>query len=189
MKTTTKLINLIIVLALFSNCAKDNCDDSTKNLFVDKTYLPYIIPYSDTSTRLFLKNGKDTLLFKSQGLKETIEVQKGNDENDCRTYNLQKFSLTMTASDTDFFELKLFVMINSSLSYGSINLNNKYLIKNLYADYFINYYPPVIKINVLDNIYDTVNVVTMAPNCNIYTKPNLGIIKIETSNSKYELIK
>jgi len=189
MKTKTKLLNLIIALSLFSNCLKEDCDNSTENKYVDKNYLPYIIPYTDTSTRLFLKNGKDTLLFKSQGLNETIEIEKGNDIGNCKTYKLQQYSLKMAASDTDFFEVSFFAKVNSTLNYGKYNFNDQFMSKEIFDDALVLYYPPVIKINILNSVYDTVNVVSLKPNGNIYSKKYIGIIKIETSNSIYELIK
>lgn len=82
MKTTHILLSLAVLLLLWSAC-KPSCPDPGNQVnYVDKTYLPDIIPYSDTSTALFLKNGKDTLLFKSQGLKESY-VGSSTLDSDC----------------------------------------------------------------------------------------------------------
>jgi hypothetical protein len=182
MKTKTKLLNLIIALSLFSNCLKEDCDNSTENKYVDKNYLPYIIPYTDTSTRLFLKNGKDTLLFKSQGLKETIEVQIGNDIGNCKTYKLQQYSLKMAASDTDFFEVKYFAIINGIPSF-SYNSNYR---KMNEVDYdFLAWR----SIRVLDNNYDSVAFNHNKYGDSVYSKTKIGAIRIKSLNNVYELIK
>jgi hypothetical protein len=187
MKQTKTFTILLFAILLINACSKDNCDDSTKNLFVDKTYLPYIIPYSDTTTRLFLKNGTDTLLFKSQGLKETIEVQKGNDENDCRTYNLQKFSLTMTASDTDFFRISYYVDKDNT-GFVQISISNLVEANPLYDLAYIKYYPPILKEKVINVIYDTITINKNNRGDILITKPNLGLIKVKSDKFIYELI-
>jgi hypothetical protein len=188
MKTKTKLLNLIIALSLFSNCLKEDCDNSTENKYVDKNYLPYIIPYTDTSTRLFLKNGKDTLLFKSQGLKETIEMQKGNDIGNCKTYKLQQYSFKMAASDTDFFEFKYVSLVNSSPRaqfefYIGDNYNKTYQSYNLYS------YLKAKKITILNTSYDS-SYSLPDPNFEeIYINLNVGLLKVKTSKYSLELIK
>ena len=187
MKQITKLLFLFTTLVLFGNCAKDECQGSTYNKNVDESYLPDIIPYSDTSTRLFLKNGRDTLLFTSQGLKEEI-VKDYSGEGTCDTYNLQQFSLKMAASDTDFFEIKYYATrkIGTVVTLGI----NDYDITQEY-DYsnFRYYYPPIIKIEILKNSFDTVLVLPLTSTGNLYIKPKLGILKIKASFNTYELIK
>ena len=188
METTKTFTSLLFIILIINACSK-GCPEGDKpfDKGVDKSYLPYIIPYSDTSTRLFLKNGKDTLLFKSQGLKETFTVE-GVPEI-CDKYKLQQYSLKMAASDTDFFEVSFFAKVNSTLNYGKYNFNDQFMSKEIFDGALVLYYPPVIKINILNSVYDTVNVVSLKPNGNIYSKKYIGIIKIETSNSIYELIK
>ncbi|MFA9212314.1 MAG: hypothetical protein ACEQSR_00505 [Candidatus Methylacidiphilales bacterium] len=188
MKQTKTFTILLFAILLINACGKDCPDSKPIEKEVDKSYLPYIIPYSDTSTRLFLKNGTDTLLFKSQGLKET-KTLRGAGEGSCDKYNLQQLSLKMAASDSDFFEVSFFAKANSSLNYGNYNFNYQFISKEIFDDALVLYYPPVIKINILNTVYDTVNVVPLKPNGNIYSKKYIGIIKIETSNSTYELIK
>jgi hypothetical protein len=187
MKKLKLLTSLLFIIFIINACSKGCPDGAPTEKNVDKTYLPYIIPYSDTSTRLFLKNEKDTLLFKSQGLKETYTTQGVAEV--CDKYKLQKYSLKMAASDTDFFEVSFFAKENSSLNYGKYSFNYQFMSKEIFDDALVLYYPPVIKINILNTVYDTVNVVPLKPNGNIYSKKDIGIIKIETSNSIYELIK
>jgi hypothetical protein len=191
MKTKSKLLNLIIALSLFSNCLKEDCDNSTENKYVDKNYLPYIIPYTDTSTRLFLKNGKDTLLFKSQGLKETIEVQIGNDIGNCKTYKLQQYSLKMAASDTDFFEVKYYADKDGTLynNYEIINGINFSKTKTYLSDDYVNYFPIIYNTTILNNRYDSIKTSTNSSNEIVISKPKIGVLKIKTANVLYELIK
>jgi len=187
MKQITKLLFLFTTLVLFGNCAKDECQGSTYNKNVDKSYLPDIIPYSDTSTALFLKNGKDTLLFKSQGLREeTVKDYSG--EGSCDTYNLQQFSLKMVASDTDFFEIKYYATRKVG-KVVTIGVNDYDKTKEYDYSNFRYYYPPIIKIEILKNSFDKVLVVPLTVTGNLYIKPKQGILKIEASFNTYELIK
>lgn len=107
MNQTKPLTILLFAILLINACSKD-CTEKTINKYVDQSYLPYIIPYSDTSTRLFLKNGTDTLLFKSQGLKETVNDYYNTFR--CETFKLQQYSLKMAASDTDYFRISYYVI-------------------------------------------------------------------------------
>ncbi len=196
---TKTLIILLFAILLINACGKVDCDDSAKNLYVDKSYLPCIIPYSDTSTRLFLKNGKDTLLFKSQGLKESIEFYQESDINGyCRKYNMQKLSLTMAASDTDYFRINYYADMDgdSRIDFNVIS-GKRYLKTDYHSIYsYLKYFPTVEKIVVLKNSYDSINVSINSYNLrnynikdNVISRPNTGIIKVEMSNSIYELIK
>jgi hypothetical protein len=184
---------LLFAILLINACGKDDCDKTTINKYVDKSYLPYIIPYSDTSRRLFLKNGSDTLLFKSQGLKETVNDYYNSFR--CETFKLQQYSLKMAASDTDFFEVNYYArwqgisMVNFSLVNGQ-----EFIVTDEYQYAYDNfksyiYQLPIIKVNVLNNNYDSVRILKPFSNLIICLKPIIGIIKIETSNGTYELIK
>jgi hypothetical protein len=195
MKQTKPLTILLFAILLINACGKEGCPDSKPiEKGVDKSYLPYIIPYSDTSTRLFLKNGTDTLVFKSQGLKET-KILYGPIAESCDKYNLQQISLKMAANDTDFFQINFYArklgdpMVNFEI------VNSKEVIITDVYQYFYDYFKiyinskPINKINILNFTYDSVNILKPYPNLSIYTKPNVGIIKIETSNNIYELVK
>ncbi|MBJ7427621.1 MAG: hypothetical protein JHD28_01475 [Bacteroidia bacterium] len=193
MNTKTFSILLFAIL-LINACGKDCPDSKPIEKGVDKSYLPYIIPYSDTSTRLFLKNGTDTLVFKSQGLKETKTVRSAGGES-CDKYNLQQLSLKMAASDTDFFEVNYYARWQGDPMVNFEVVNSKEVIKTDVYQYFYDYFKiyinskPINKTIILNTTYDSVNILKPYSNLTIYTKPNVGIIKIETSNSTYELIK
>jgi hypothetical protein len=187
MKTTKTFTSLLFIILIINACSK-GCPEGDKpfDKGVDKSYLPYIIPYSDTSTRLFLKNGKDTLLFKSQGLKETFTV-KGVPEI-CDKYKLQQYSLKMAASDTDFFEFKYLSLVNSSPRaqfefYIGANYNKTYQSNNLYS------YLKAKKITILNTSYDS-SYSLPDPNFEeIYINLNVGLLKVKTSKYSLELIK
>ncbi|MFA9212310.1 MAG: hypothetical protein ACEQSR_00485 [Candidatus Methylacidiphilales bacterium] len=193
-KTTKPITILLFAILLINACGKDCPDSKPIERGVDKSYLPYIIPYSDNSTRLYLKNGTDTLVFKSQGLKET-KTLKGTGEGSCDKYNLQQLNLKMAANDTDYFQINFYArklgdpMVNFEI------VNSKEVIITDVYQYFYDYFKiyinskPINKINILNFTYDSVNILKPYPNLSIYTKPNVGIIKIETSNNIYELIK
>ncbi len=171
---------LLFAILLINACGKDDCDKTTINKYVDKSYLPYIIPYRDTSTRLFLKNGKDTLLFKSQGLKETVNDYYNTFR--CETFKLQQYSLKMAASDTDFFEVKFFAIYNGIPSF-------------LYATKYsqtneVDYdFLARRSIKVLNHLYDSVAFNYNNFGDSVYSKSKIGVIRIKSLNSTYELIK
>jgi hypothetical protein len=194
MKTTKTFTSLLFIILIINACSK-GCPEGDKpfDKGVDKTYLPYIIPYSDTSTRLFLKNGKDTLLFKSQGLKETFTIEGAAEV--CDKYKLQEYSLKMAASDTDFFGINYYSRWQGDPMVNFDIVNGKDLITTDNYQYFYDYFKtyiyvgPINKIIVLNIVYDSVNILKPYTNLTIFTKPNIGILKIETSNNKYELIR
>ncbi len=164
MKTKLPSILYLVLLSILINaCNKDNCDNSTVNKYVDQSYVPYIIPYSDTSTRLFLKNGTDTLLFKSQGLKESTEFYQESAINGyCRKYCMQKLSLKLAASDTDYFLLNYYRDWQNGLynDYEIISGNNYSKSKYYSSDDFVNYFPTVQTAVILNNNYDSIKSLT-----------------------------
>jgi len=190
MNTKTFTVLLFAIL-LINACGKEGCPDSKPiEKGVDKSYLPYIIPYSDTSTRLFLKNGTDTLVFKSQGLKET-KISAIAGEGNCDQYNLQKYSLQMAASDTDYFRINYYSDKFGTLKndYEIISGNYYSVSKYYLSDDFINYFPTVKSIVVLNNNYDSIRNYTNSFGDTFITRPKTGILKIQTKKVMYELIK
>jgi hypothetical protein len=191
MKKLKRFTCLLLIIFIINACSKGCPDGAPTEKNVDKTYLPYIIPYSDTSTRLFLKNGKDTLLFKSQGLKETTEIQGVAEV--CDKYKLQKYSLKMAASDTDYFEVNYYAGVNwgPSVNYY-FNVGNFRNKTNEYSESGFKFYtnfPPIIKRTILNTIYDSINSLPDQNFEEIFVKPNLGLIKVKTSKYTLELIK
>jgi hypothetical protein len=175
---------LLFAILLINACSKDGCPDSKPiEKGVNKSYLPYIIPYSDTSTRLFLKNGTDTLVFKSQGLKETI-TNKQAGEGSCDQYNLQEYSLKMAASDTDFFQINYYgdwqgvPLVNLSINYIEMN--------GMDDSRFLNY-TPWRTMFILTNKYDSITISKNNYGDTIYSKQKFGVIRIKSKNI-YELI-
>ncbi|MFZ4798244.1 MAG: hypothetical protein ACOYMA_12180 [Bacteroidia bacterium] len=187
MKQITKLITIISFIVLISSCGKSCPDPSTSTNYVDKGYVPEIIPYSDTSTRLFLKNGKDTLVFRSQGLKETF-LDGSTLESECpKDFKFQKFSLKMFASDTDFFDIFYY---SSLYNVQMVNVQiNKYNTLNEILRYdFLHYYPPVLSQTVLNIKFDSISIIENSTTV-VYAKPKVGLIKIISAKNTYELIK
>ncbi|MFZ4799145.1 MAG: hypothetical protein ACOYMA_16715 [Bacteroidia bacterium] len=156
-----------------------------KTSYVDRGYLPFIIPYNDTSTRLFLKNGKDTLLFKSKGLKESY-ISGSSLKGDCPYhYENQQYTLRMAASDTDFFQINYYATIDESskvLFYTNFHETQK-----TDLSWFIKY-KVVQSLVVLNKTYDSVSISTNNYQDKIYSKLKFGVVKIENNNI-YELIK
>jgi hypothetical protein len=191
MKQTKTLTILLFAILLINACGKEGCPDSKPiEKGVDKSYLPYIFPYSDTSTRLFLKNGTDTLVFRSQGLKETITNEQAG-EGSCNQYNLQQYSLKMAASDTDYFLINYYATKFGSLynDYEIISGNNYSKSESDLARDFVNYFPTVETIIILNNNYDSIRNYTNSFNDKFIIRPKTGIIKMQTKNVLYELIK
>ncbi|MFZ4799147.1 MAG: hypothetical protein ACOYMA_16725 [Bacteroidia bacterium] len=184
MKTTKTFTSLLFIILIINACSK-GCPEGDKPIDkgVDKTYLAYIIPYSDTSTRLFLKNGKDTLLFKSQGLKETFTIEGAAEI--CDKYKLQEYSLKMAASDTDFFEIKYYA-IKTNIPKASFIINSIEM-NGMDDSRYLNY-TPWRSLVVLTNKYDSISISKNNYGDTIYSKQRLGVIRIKSINI-YELIK
>jgi hypothetical protein len=196
MKIKLPSIVYFVLLSILINACNKGCPESKPiERGVDKSYLPYIIPYSDTNTRLFLKNGKDTLLFKSQGLKETITNEQAG-EGSCNNYNLQKYSLKMAASDSDYYEIMYYTSRKWSFAVVKFNMfsDTYYDETQEYTyEYFKEYtnHPPIVKRNILNQFYDSVYVLPIfGGNINeLIVKPEIGVLKIRTSKTTLELIK
>lgn len=191
MNQTKAFTILLFAILLINACGKEGCPDSKPiEKRVDKSYLLYIIPYSDTSTRLFLKNGTDTLVFKSQGLKETITNEQAS-EGGCDKYNLQQYSLKMSANDTDYFRINYYSDKFGTLKndYEIISGNYYSVSKYYLSDAFIIYFPTVKSTEVLNNNYDSIRSLTNSYGDTFIARPKTGVIKIQTKNVLYELIK
>ena len=191
MKQTKTFTILLFAFLLINACGKEGCPESKPiEKRVNKSYLPYIIPYSDTSTRLFLKNGKDTLLFRSQGLKETITNEQAS-EGGCDQYNLQKYSLKIAASDTDYFRINYYATKFGSLynDYAIISGNNYSKSETYLSNSYVNDCRIIESITVLNINYDSIKMVSNTVNDLFISRPKIGVIKIQTKNVLYELIK
>jgi hypothetical protein len=187
-----KLISIISFIGIISSCGKSCPDYGTKTSYVDKSYLSEIIPYSDTSTRLFLKNGKDSLQFKSQGLKEIFISDSSLGNGDCPyNYKNQQLSLKMMASDTDLFEIYYNSINDIQLSINQTKFEKLFWVKeNIYdqnkslTSVFVN------EVTILNNSYTSVTKIASNNLSNYFIyKGNLGAIKIVVNQNTYELIK
>jgi hypothetical protein len=188
MKTPSKLL-IVFSLALLINSCKQECSRGFETIYVDESYLPSFIPYSDTSTRLFLKNGTDTLLFKSQGLVKDfgVDFTQGN----CTVeQNLQRFSLKMKANDSDYFT-HTYVADRSRVSNVFFNyvINRDQEVYNSTYYLFDNLRTKATTITVLNNSYDSSFSLTSQYFKELYINPKIGLIKVRTAKYSLELIK
>ncbi|MES2725475.1 MAG: hypothetical protein V4643_00140 [Bacteroidota bacterium] len=181
-------ISSFLLYNLFSSCTRDCPDSGTQTNYVDQAYLPDIIPYSNTSIRRFLRNGKDTLVFYSHGLKEIFESGSTLSSDCQKSYKNQQFSLKMAASDTDFFEI-IYKTSYDNFKVGKFNMRNINGNTGFYYENFRKPYKPITSITVLNNKYDTINIFPINGIGTVYFKPNIGIVKINTPTFTYELIK
>jgi hypothetical protein len=178
------IIYLVLLSVLINACSKGCPDSKPIERGVDKSYLPNIIPYSDTSTRLFLKNGTDTLLFKSQGLKETITNELYGES--CENYNIQKYNLKMAASDTDFFQINYYGYWQGGplVRYNSSNFETN----EIYDGRYINFFQ-LKQLSVLSHIYDSVSISPNTYGDTVYSNLKFGVLRVKDMNNVYELIK
>ena len=172
-------------------CYQTYCPDGKKPFEkpIDPRNLPYVMPYSDTSTRLFLKNGKDTLLFKSQGLKETFTINPIPDI--CDEYRLQENSIKMAASENDYFVIyyNTHIIENPDVFFYFVTNDEPYRTKKISERGFSNYTEnKIVKINILNTVYDSVYSLYDPNFEELYVKPNIGLLKLKTSKYTLELI-
>jgi hypothetical protein len=182
------LVSMLLGSAFISSCSKD-CTPTINKQGVNQSYLQPIIPYSDTSSRLFLKNGKDTIRFFSQGLKETFEDY--GKTNGCTYYSNQKYSMSMSVSDSEYFK------INYYLDYGNFLVNDYEVIgDNFYSNTkpyssvdYVSYFPQIKSVTVLNNTYDSIKILFSLKGDTVISRPNIGVLKIKSNGFIYELIK
>ena len=173
----------ILLIALVSNCSKCPDPKSGNTFNVNQDDLPYIIPYSDTSKVRFLKNGTDTVIFVSQGLKNTYIEQNQADGNCSSTNRIQQFSLMMKYNENEYFEIFDFAsnvdLIINKVTWGSFSHVR-----------FTSYYPlPILSYMINNTKYDSVKVFTNdESNDTLIFKPKVGLLKIKSTNL-YEIIK
>ena len=171
----------ILLIALVSNCSKCPDPKSGNTFNVNQDDLPYIIPYSDTSKVRFLKNGTDTVIFVSQGLKNTYIEQNQADGNCSSTNRIQQFSLMMKSKNNDFFEMQI---LNDKIDYITFNINNL-LFEKMFGQQF--YATGDLKRTFIDSIsinnslFDSVQQINFGNNYFI-VKPRYGILKIKSTN-------
>ncbi|MCX6187547.1 MAG: hypothetical protein NTU43_11235 [Bacteroidetes bacterium] len=186
MKKQFYLTTLLLLILFISNC--DKCPDSgsgnTHNVYPPD--IPIIFPYNDTSRVRFLKNGTDTIIFISQGLKSTY-IKNGVANGNCAgTDRLQQISLKMEKDGNESFEI-----IETSNSDNEILIN----VNNLFFGYYssgqlASFYPLPLKSYLINSVkYDSVKILTkVGSNDTIIFKPKIGVLKIK-SNNTYEKIK
>jgi hypothetical protein len=189
-----KLIYITLLASIFYACNKD-CERYNETRNVNISNLSYVIPYTDSSIVKFIKNGTDTLLFASQGLKETYtdSYESNTRSGGCGTnLKLQQYSLKMKHSDNEYFEIKFYRNYSSS-NYIDVNINgvafNKltapdYVAINssLTGEYLDNY--------VINNItYNDVSKININNETYFSFKPKIGLLKILINDDTYELIK
>lgn len=188
-----KLIYLTLLASLFYACSKD-CERYNETRNVNVSNLSIVIPYTDTSTVKFIKNGTDTLTYTSQGLKETYtdSYESNTRSGGCGTnLKLQQYSLKMKHSDNEFFEIKFYRNYSSS-NYIDLNINGvdfnklsapEYVAINseLTGEYLDNY--------VINNItYSNVSKININKETYFSFKPKIGLLKAVVNNNTYELI-
>lgn len=188
-----KLYYLSLFVIVFIACNKD-CEKYYETRYVNNSNLTSVIPYSDTTVIKFLKNGRDTITYSSQGLKETFteSYESNTRSGGCGTnLKLQQYSLKMVHTDIEFFEI-IFYRNYSSSNYINVNINGNAFNKlsapeytatnsDLTGEYFDNY--------VVNNTnYTNVSKISIDSKNYFIAKPKSGILTMFINNDLYELI-
>lgn len=190
-----KLIYIALLTSLFYACNKD-CERYNETRNVNVIDLPAVIPYSDTSTVKFIKNGTDTLIYTSQGLKETyIDSYESNTRSGgCGTnFRLQQYSLKMKHSDNEFFEITKYVSARNG-DYIKIQINNSCIYDNIFGYYEVSTSDLItfelINSIVINNIkYDSINKISLNNSNYLLAKSKIGIVKMFVNSNVYERLK
>lgn len=190
-----KLVYLAILASIFFACNKD-CERYNETRNVNVSDLSAVIPYSDSSTVKFIKNGTDTLIYSSQGLKEIYNdtYESNTRSGGCGTnLKLQQYSLKMKHSDNEFFEITINSNYNGSDNV-TVNINDKDIYEGLFGSNYYVYNPPILtgellnSLKINNTLYTNVNKISFSSKDYILAKGKLGIIKISINNESYELI-
>jgi hypothetical protein len=187
-----KLIYLALVTSIFCACNKD-CERYNETRNVNVSDLPAVIPYSDSSTVKFIKNGTDTLTYTSQGLKETYtdSYESNTRSGGCGTnLKLQQYSLKMKHSDDEFFEIIDYSKYNASDNI-SVNINNRVKFTQLYAQNYYSYGNAIVidTITINNCKYEKISKVYVDVNNYFLGTGKIGIIKMVVNGNTYELVK
>jgi len=184
---------LLLIILFYSSCTK--CPDSSSgNTYnVSQEDLPYIIPYTDTSKVRFLKNGKDTITFTSQGLKSTYNIE-GFADGECAGKNkFQQCSLKMICNDDEFFEIYYTYQIGLTIPIVKVIVNKKMFDRNISnnemtASNFKRYYPPPYKFIDNNTVYDSITPM-ISYNDSLIFKPSFGFVYFKINGNRYQLFK
>lgn len=188
-----KLIYIALLTSIFYACSKD-CERYNETRNVNVSNLSIVIPYTDTSTVKFIKNGTDTLIYTSQGLKETYtnSYESNTRSGGCGTnLKLQQYSLKMKHSDNEFFELTKYVAYDGE--YYKININEVNQYDKLYTSILAVDLPlsrTILNSYIINNVvYDTIFKIELNSNSYFIFKSKIGILKMSVNNNVYEIIK
>ena len=187
-----KLIYITILASIFCACNKD-CERHNETRNVNISDLSYVIPYTDSSIVKFIKNGTDTLLYASQGLKETYtdSYESNTRSGGCGTnFKLQQYSLKMKHSDNEYFEIIDYSKYNASDNI-SININNTVKFTQLYPQNYYGYGNAIVvdTITINNFKYEKISKVFEDGDNYFLGVGKIGIIKMVVKGNIYELVK
>lgn len=141
-KTTTKLVSILILIILAQSCTKDSSfcgDQSDKNVYYNIAGSNKAkIPYTGTDTLVFISEANDTATLIGQGKKTYYkQVVKGNGYNDCPRstyYNYENLEFNFVSSNNlvNKITFKIYMPNNAGVpdfTYIGVDLNNNYLVQ------------------------------------------------------------
>ncbi len=140
MKTTTKLLSILLLIILTQSCTKDpSCGDlSDINIYyniADSNKAK--IPYTGNDTLVFISDANDTATLIGQGKKTYYkQVVKGNGYNDCPRntyYNYENIAIDFIGNDTTINLIQF--IINSKDLFSEENFIRISINDNQYSDF------------------------------------------------------
>jgi len=147
------------------------------------------MPFNGDESLIFLKNQTETLEFKGQGIYTDYYRERSTYE--CESYHLlQRKFLTFLANNNDSFMIELFVNLqNEGGAQKYYAVANGIGFGPTYSIDISKPWPPVLNAVINGQKYDSVAVLMIDSNNYIISKPFLGVLKIRTKGSDYEIIK
>lgn len=183
----------ILSILFISFYACSTCSDGVRDVYyLDQTDFDNILsPYCDSCKVKFIKNGTDTLTYSSSGVSKDFIDERLGAGGCSELYKIERKSLTMKASESEYFKITLFSMRSSylaDLNYeinnydfykdGSYTFNSEGDLKSVFMnEYTINQFK-----------YDSVFKVSTQYGAYLVFKKKVGIIEFKSKNDLYQII-
>lgn len=172
---------------------------------IDSSIIESFLPYTKGASVKFLKNGKDTLVYTSLGLKINTNYYIDQSDEFKEGYNMQFCELVLMAADSNSFIFNIIPQVHNQEQNQSKCLYEVFG-KTFITSYFIKTVnhvsnfsdvfsfnniasKSIVDMNILNINYNNVNVIKTPALESFCFVPKLGIVKIITNeNETYELI-
>ncbi|OYU97451.1 MAG: hypothetical protein CFE21_03930 [Bacteroidetes bacterium B1(2017)] len=189
-KPLTQIAFLAWLFPVFHSCHK--CPTGlTDTYFVAQYDKEMILPYCDTCSVRFLKNGTDTLVYSSSGISSYFYDYARPGAGCADLYKYEGQGLTMKANDKEYFKITLYntgILGIPDLKYeinkydyyndASTGFNSQGDLKSIFIK----------KYTINQHIYDSVFKISTTYGAYLVVKKKVGVLEFKSQNNLYQLL-